>query len=41
MNDINSLSNLPIYDEILALIRTSKQNLYTAVNTELVMLYWI
>lgn len=31
---------LPIYDEILNLIKTSKNNLYTAVNTELVMLYW-
>jgi predicted nuclease of restriction endonuclease-like (RecB) superfamily len=40
MNDLSDHINFPIYDEILNLIKTSKHNLYTAVNTELVLLYW-
>lgn len=40
MNDLSNQINFPIYNEILNLVKTSKHNLYTAVNTELVMLYW-
>jgi len=40
MDNLSNQINFPIYNEILNLIKTSKNNLYTVVNTELVMLYW-